>query len=248
MGSENVSSFQPRLPDGMRLYAIGDVHGCLDLLKDLMGRIGRDRQAAGVPARLVFLGDYIDRGLSSRQVIEYLLNLHRDLAPPDWLPPDFLIGNHEQVMRDILNQQHPEMMENWLRFGGRSTLQSYGIRPQGELHQLVSAFRAKVPPSHANFLENLSSSVAYGDYFFCHAGVRPGCPLETQTENDLVWIRHEFLDYRGPFSKTIVHGHTIFPNVAFATQRIGVDTGAYATGKLSALALEGSKQWVIQTA
>lgn len=245
MCSSSVLSFQPRLPDGLRLYAIGDVHGCLDLLKDLMGKIEQDRQNSGVPARIIFLGDYIDRGLSSRQVIEYLINL--DLAPPDWLPPDFLIGNHEQVMRDILNGANPGMMENWLRFGGRSTLQSYGIRPQGEPSHLVSALREKVLPSHVNFLENLASSVAYGDYFFCHAGVRPGRALETQTEDDLAWIRHEFLDHHGTFPKMIVHGHTIFPNVVFAPQHIGVDTGAYATGKLSALALEGSKQWVIQT-
>ncbi|MER2520311.1 MAG: metallophosphoesterase family protein [Bdellovibrionales bacterium] len=243
--SANISSSQPRVPDGQRIYAIGDMHGCLDLLKDLMAKIAQDQQDSTAPARLIFLGDYIDRGLSSRQVIEYLLNLN--LTPPDWLPPDFLIGNHEQVMRDILNGQHPEMLENWLRFGGRTTLQSYGIRPQGELAAMISALHAKVPPSHVNFLENLSASVTYGDYFFCHAGVRPGRSLMAQTENDLVWIRHEFLDHVGAFEKTVVHGHTIFPNVALSPQRIGVDTGAYATGHLSALALEGNKQWVIQT-
>lgn len=245
MNSTSLPPTQPRLPDGSRVYAIGDIHGCLDLLKALLGKIEEDRQSASVPSQLIFLGDYIDRGLSSRQVIEYLLNL--DLALPDWLPPIFLIGNHEQVMRDIVNGQRPEIMESWLRFGGRTTLQSYGVRPQGGLAELVDAFRAKVPSSHTSFLESLDASVIRGDYFFCHAGVRPGRSLEKQTEDDLVWIRHEFLEHPGLFEKTIVHGHTIFPNVALSPQRIGVDTGAYATGRLSALALEGSSQWIIQT-
>ncbi len=209
----------------------------------MLALIEEDRRGAYGDVRIILLGDYIDRGLYSRQIIDFL---------NDWQEREgdnliFLMGNHEQVMRDIIYGKRTDLMENWLRFGGRETLLSYGIRPVEEPQELVKELIGKLPASHAEFLDKLPLSATFGDYFFCHAGVRPGVSLDRQEEQDLVWIRHEFLDYRGSFGKVVVHGHTISPDVEFRGNRIGIDTGAYATGRLTALALEGTKQWLIQT-
>jgi serine/threonine protein phosphatase 1 len=195
--------------------------------------------------RKVFLGDYVDRGLYSRQVIDRLIVL-RDREKE---PPVFLLGNHEQVMRELLRGRDGGLLEDWLRFGGRETLMSYGVNvpPGGSLLGIVAALRDKMPPSHVDFIERLETSAVFGDYFFCHAGVRPGIPLAAQKEEDLVWIRYEFLMNKEPHEKMIVHGHTISPEPEMRPNRINIDTGAYATGHLTTLGLEGTKQWLLQT-
>jgi len=230
----------------MRLYAIGDIHGCLPLLQNLLEKIEEDCKGSDATVRKIFLGDYIDRGLYSRQTIDYLLNW----GGKEKYPPIFLLGNHEQVMRKIMRDHDVEKLIDWLHFGGRETLQSYGIsmhRFAQDLPALVDSLIEKVPQDHVEFLEKLNLSADFGDYFFCHAGVRPGSAIDDQDEEDLLWIRNQFLDYRGSFGKVVVHGHSISREVEFQSNRIGIDTGAYATNRLTALALEGTKQWLIQT-
>jgi serine/threonine protein phosphatase 1 len=239
----------PTVPANTRLYVIGDIHGRADLLEQLNARIEQDSQTAGKAAiRRIFLGDYVDRGLSSRQVIESLIAL----KAKEKTPPVFLLGNHEQVMRTLLQQpENEDLMQNWLRFGGRETLLSYGVRAPlagGKSSDIIAELIARMPPSHIKFLESLTLSATYGDYFFCHAGVRPGVDLKAQNEQDLIWIRYDFLDHKKPFGKVVVHGHTICRQVEFKPNRIDIDTGAYATGCLTALGLEGTKQWLLQTA
>lgn len=237
----------PALPFGLRLYAIGDVHGCLDKLKLLLDKINKDAAAATSPVRKIFLGDYIDRGLHSKEVIDFLL----DWKTREKQPPIFLKGNHEQVMLDLLRHADEELLHNWFNFGGRETLMSYGVNPAlaaTDRDALFAAMKEKVPRSHIDFLDGLELSVSFGDYFFCHAGVRPGIDLGKQKEEDLIWIRYEFLNYSKSFGKVVVHGHTISHHAEFMPNRIGIDTGAYATGRLTALGLEGTKKWLVQTA
>jgi len=236
----------PSVPDNLRLYVIGDIHGRVDLLTQLMEKIDKDARKTKAKTRKIFLGDYVDRGLHSREVIDFLLALRGRESEP----PVFMLGNHEQVMRELLRGRDGGLLEDWLRFGGRETLLSYGVPAAlltGPLTGVIKSLREKIPPAHVDFLEKLENSVTIGDYFFCHAGVRPGVPLERQTEQDLTWIRTEFLMHTKPFDKMVVHGHTINPQVEFRANRINIDTGAYATGCLTALALEGKKQWLLQT-
>jgi len=238
-----MQSASPTLPPGLRLYAIGDIHGRLDLLAQLLEKIDEDSRVAIGTVRKVFLGDYVDRGLYSRQVIDRLI----ELRSQEKHPPVLLLGNHEQVMRELLRGRDGDLLQDWLRFGGRETLMSYGIAPASEPQAVIAGLREKIAPAHVDFLERLETSASFGDYFFCHAGVRPGVDLATQREQDLVWIRHEFLGHKQPHGKIIVHGHTISTKAEFKSNRINIDTGAYATGCLTALGLEGTRQWLLQT-
>ncbi|MDP9127630.1 MAG: serine/threonine protein phosphatase [Pseudomonadota bacterium] len=236
----------PALPPDLRLYAIGDIHGCLDQLKELVGKIDEDAAGYGGTTRKIFLGDYIDRGLYSKQTIEFAL----ELAEREKAPPIFILGNHEQVMRSLLRSPDARLLHNWFSFGGRETLLSYGITQSvlaGPPTGIFDAMAEKVPEKHKAFLEQLSLAATFGDYFFCHAGVRPGVPLDRQIEQDLTWIRYEFLNHKDSFGKVVVHGHTISYQAEFLPNRIGIDTGAYATGCLTALGLEGNRQWLVQT-
>jgi serine/threonine protein phosphatase 1 len=238
----------PTLPPNLRVYAIGDIHGRLDLLERLLAQIDEDARTAPHPTLKIFLGDYIDRGVQSRQVLDRLIALKATETPA----PVLLLGNHEHVLRELLRAHDINLLQDWLRFGGRETLMSYGIRPQmladpRKLDGVREEFVANFPPSHTELLTNMGLSVDLGDYFFCHAGVRPGVPLAQQSEDDLMWIRQDFLQHTESFGKVIVHGHTICPAAEFTPHRINVDTGAYATGCLTALALEGTQQWLIQT-
>ncbi|MDX1921904.1 MAG: metallophosphoesterase family protein [Alphaproteobacteria bacterium] len=238
------------LPPGLRIYAIGDIHGRLDLLKALMDKIDADTASTTATVKLIFLGDYIDRGLQSKQVLDYLLQLSD--AANDAQKPHFILGNHEQVMREIIKHSDLNLVQNWLTFGGRETLMSYGIRPAAlnnaaGIRTMLNDFMAKVPSSHAAFLNAMETSVSYGDYFFCHAGARHGVPLSDQSEQDLVWIRRDFIANTKKYEKMIVHGHTISETPELLPHRINVDTGAYATGCLTAVALEGTQQWLVQT-
>jgi serine/threonine protein phosphatase 1 len=242
-----MPDFTPTIPSGLRVYAIGDIHGSLELLRDLLAKI--DAENAALPGRtqFVFLGDYIDRGLYSKQTFDFLLQW-RDTQKS---PPIFLMGNHEQVMLNLLNNKDLELLKNWLQFGGRETLMSYGVNPSlavTDTDALFAAMVVKVPKEHVELVGSMKLSATFGDYFFCHAGVRPGTKLAEQAERDLCWIRQDFIRHTGMFEKMIVHGHTIASEAEFMPNRIGIDTGAYATGRLTALGLEGSKQWLVQTA
>lgn len=227
--------------DDELVYAIGDVHGSLSLLDDLLDRVAADACAApGVVRRtLILLGDYIDRGPDSAGVIDRLDRL----AMPGFAIR-YLLGNHELAMLDFLRD--PAAGRGWLRFGGVATLASYGVTDIRDMDDPVALtalrdrLRHNLPARHLAFLENLEPMATVGDYAFVHAGVRPGAPLAEQCLDDLCWIRDPFLSFAGRHDKRIVHGHSISPFPDVRDNRIGVDTGAYAGGPLTALALRGS--------
>ncbi|WP_209781302.1 metallophosphoesterase [Azospirillum agricola] len=228
------------VPQGMRVYAVGDVHGRLDLLDQLLGQIARDAdQAPDRMKYLVFLGDYIDRGPQSAHVIERLAS-----GLPPVFGTVFLRGNHEETMLAFLSDIAAG--PGWLTYGGDATLASYGLQapaPDAPPEHLLEAQRllnAALPPHHRNFLASLRSHLTIGDYHFVHAGVRPGVPLDRQDDGDRLWIRNEFLSSRTNHGKMVVHGHTIAPEPELRANRIGIDTGAYATNRLTALVLEGT--------
>jgi serine/threonine protein phosphatase 1 len=242
-----MADFLPTIPPGLRVYAIGDIHGSLELVRDLLSKIEKENAALPGTTQFIFLGDYIDRGLYSKQTFDFLLQWRGTQK----VAPIFLMGNHEQVMRDLLQKPDLELLKNWLQYGGRETLMSYGVNPSLALTDtdaLFAAMAIKVPKEHADFLDSMKLSATIGDYFFCHAGVRPGTALAQQAERDLCWIRQDFVYHTGMFEKMIVHGHTIASEAEFMPNRIGIDTGAYATGRLTALGLEGTRQWLVQTA
>jgi serine/threonine protein phosphatase 1 len=227
--------------DGQLLYAIGDIHGCYDQLRRLLTEIAGDaeRHARGREAILIFCGDYVDRGPASRQVLEALCWLKR--RQPFRL--EFLKGNHEQVMLDYMAD--PARTTAWLRFGGAETLLSYGVTPPAPDDPPPAHIAARddllerLPVAHLHFLEELDLMVGVGDYVFVHAGVRPGVPLEEQNERDLLWIREDFLDAEASHDRIIVHGHTWQSDAPqVEPHRIGIDTGAYETGVLTALRIE----------
>lgn len=233
-----------RVPDGLRVYAVGDIHGELALLDELLSRIAEDRTAGpDLDHQIIFLGDYIDRGPDARGVIDRLSALAGDRCYR------FLKGNHEDAFLAILSGQTDDL-PGWLRFGGRETLASYGIAERSVAMGgpfLRAQLVERVPPSHLAFLRGLEMSIGIGDYFFVHAGIRPGVDVAKQDEADLMWIRREFLSHEGRHSHMIVHGHTITSAVDIRHNRIGVDTGAYASGVLSAIVLEGSDRRIIDT-
>jgi serine/threonine protein phosphatase 1 len=234
------------LPQPARIYAIGDIHGRSDLLDRMVDQICRDLEAKPVDECLtVTLGDYFDRGPNSRGVLDRLV---RNPFPTPFVA---LKGNHEDVFERFLDD--PSVANQWRRLGGLETLHSYGV-PVSSLmidknyEQAATALRDAVPQEHFAFLASLKTSIALGRYFFCHAGVRPGVPLEHQSVQDLLWIRDEFLSSKADFGKIVVHGHTpteqpeIFPN------RINVDTGAFATGRLTCVVLEKPEPRFLMTA
>jgi serine/threonine protein phosphatase 1 len=233
---------------GRLVYAIGDVHGRLDLLEDLLEQIMVDLNATkpAEAAALVLLGDYVDRGACSREVIDCLIRLK---DRPD-IELRALKGNHEEALLGFLAD--PQSGPPWLQNGGAATLASYGVaapqtRLPPEIWQTASeAFAEALPPEHLSFLQNLELYVEYGDYVFVHAGLRPGVPIDHQTERDLLWIRKEFLEETRRFAKVVVHGHTPEPEPFMGDVRLGVDTGAYATGVLSAARLYGTERSILQ--
>ncbi len=237
-----------RIPPGKRLYAVGDIHGRIDLLRRLLDMIGRD--AATIPDKekeLVFLGDYVDRGLKSNEVLSLL---HFGL--PKIFNPIFLRGNHEDAMLRFIDGDLG-VAANWFHFGGRETIASYGMplpprNPSPEQAAAIhAALLAAMPAEDLAFLRATRLYHQCGDYGFAHAGVRPGVPLQQQKAADLMFIRGEFLNSDADFGALVVHGHTIAPEPEVRHNRIGIDTGAYATGKLTCLVLEGSKRKFVQT-
>jgi len=228
-----------RVPHGIRIYAIGDIHGRADLLDQVFGRI--DADLAGAPVRRaihVLLGDYIDRGPSSREVLDRLIargHTHETV---------FLKGNHETFVADFL--ANPALLEEWRRYGGLETLMSYGLAPSmkggaAEQASLAAAFERALPAAHREFLATLNPYFLCGDFFFVHAGVRPRVPLAQQAEHDLLWIREDFLLHEENFEKIVVHGHTPVAQPDVRPNRINIDTGAYATGQLTCLTIEGDE-------
>lgn len=237
---------QPSGPRGRRAYAIGDVHGCLDLLNRLLARI--EAEIARGPKRktsIIFLGDLIDRGEASAQVVERL----RTYAPPG-AKAHFIMGNHEEVLLRLVAGE-TELLPSWLRFGGAETLRSYGVDPATLVGMPPEAIRRRlrqaIPGEHIEFLKSFADSISFGGYLFVHAGIRPGIDLSEQSQTDLRWIREPFLGDTSDYGFVVVHGHTISNEVEVTDNRIGIDTGAYCTGTLSALAIEGPKRWLIQT-
>ena len=229
------------LPSGHRLYAIGDIHGRMDLLQSLLERIRADHDARAPiaePPVLVFIGDYVDRGMRSRDVVAHLAG--SDFAP---FKTHFLKGNHEAAMLRFLDK--PETGPSWVAFGGAETLYAYGVQapPTPSSRQAWAdaseAFRANLPTEHLAFLKGLEYSVVHGDYAFVHAGFRPGAPLAAQEHADMLTIREPFLSAGDVFGLTVVHGHTPVSEPEIKPGRIAIDTGAYVTGRLSAVRLEG---------
>ena len=235
----------PVYPPGKRMYCIGDIHGRADLLAELQRRIVADAADFAGQRQLLYLGDYVDRGEQSRQVLDLLT-----AGPPSGFEQIHLLGNHEQAMLDFLLD--PLAMAGWLSWGGAATLRSYGIHAgviasRQELQALRDRLEAALPPQHREFLANGRPAYAEGDYYFVHAGVRPGVKLEKQAYEDQLWIREEFLHSRHDYGAVVVHGHSIEEQVEFRENRIGIDTGAFYTGVLTALVLEGTGQRLIQT-
>ena len=238
--SPSTSRWDRQLPstaDGVRIYAIGDVHGRADLLAAVLARIDDDLDRRPVHRSIeVFVGDYIDRGPASREVLDILLARARSRETV------FLKGNHETYVDDFLHD--PAMLADWRSFGGFETLMSYGIVPSlnpnpEEQIELAARFERVLPMAHRQWLGGLQTSFMCGDYFFVHAGVRPGVPLEDQCDSDLLLIREDFLECTDDFSKVVIHGHTPVPQLDVRANRINIDTGAYATGRLTCLILEG---------
>ena len=226
----------PLLETGIRVYVVGDIHGCTAEFDRLMDVILRDRMDWQGVCHLVFLGDYVDRGPDSRGTVERLL------SPPAGFETCCLRGNHEQTLLGFLDDA--SLYRGWKDFGGRETLLSYGVMPPrfddpAILEETRMAFRSALPQSHLAFFRALPLSLPIGGYFFAHAGVRPGVALEQQSAEDLLWIRDEFLLSSVGFGKVVVHGHTPTAAPVRRSNRVGVDTGAYATGLLTAAVLEG---------
>lgn len=234
------------LPSGKRVYAIGDIHGRDDLLGALLDKIAADDAARGqAETQIVFLGDLPDRGPSSRQVIERAMALAA--AKPETV---FIKGNHEELMIRVWDGDR-QTAATFHRAGGRETLMSYGIAAEQydgwDLGDVTEATARVIPQAHIEFLRAFRPAYRLGDYFFTHAGVRPGIALDDQDEKDLRWIRGDFIESSADFGAVVVHGHTIRDEVEERTNRIGIDTGAYATGKLTAIGLEGTDRWYLST-
>jgi serine/threonine protein phosphatase 1 len=238
--SEAENAFRrPQGPKGLAIYAVGDVHGRADLLKQTFTLIDEDiRVTRPERAIQVLLGDYVDRGPASRETIDLLIERRskHDIV--------LLRGNHEAALLHILDSS--DDMPNLRPFGLLATIRSYGVSTslmpgRDEERKLVDKLRQVFPREHYEFLQSLENSYACGDYFFVHAGVRPLVSLDAQDENDLIWIREEFLDFTGDFGKYIVHGHTPVPKLDIRKNRMNIDTGAYATNKLTTVRFHESE-------
>lgn len=232
------------LPQGQRVYAVGDVHGCLDQLNSLIAQIEADDRSRGdAQTQLIFLGDVLDRGPNSSGVIERLIALAETRGNVR-----FILGNHEEVFLRSL-EGNTEALRMFVQIGGRETMLSYGISQRDydrtDYDELLVLMQAHVPAHHVAFLKGFEDRIAIGDYAFVHAGVRPGVALEDQKLSDLRWIRSSFLKSKEEFGKLIVHGHSKHDEVVVRPNRIGIDTGAYESGRLTALGLEGADRWFL---
>jgi serine/threonine protein phosphatase 1 len=227
-----------------RLYVIGDIHGRLDLLDKMVNAIHRDAKTYDGQSLTVTLGDYVDRGPNSRGVLDLLLT---NPFPGRYVA---LKGNHEALLENFLKL--PEIGPYWRQLGGLETLYSFGIsvaplmRDQN-YDEASKQLRAVLSPAQVKFLASLKPSLAIGNFFLCHAGVRPGVRLDRQSEEDLLWIRDDFLFSEDNFGKIVVHGHTPVEQPDVRANRINIDTGAFATGRLTCLVVEGDSYRMITT-
>lgn len=232
----------PAIPAGQRVYAVGDIHGRCDLFAGLISAIEVD-DAARSPAEttIILLGDLIDRGPDSAGVLALAQTLTRRLKLR------VLWGNHEEMFLKCFHDT--EVLRAFLRYGGRETILSYPLDlaawHAATLEEAQVMMQAAVPAADLDFIRAFEDWIAIGDYLFVHAGIAPGVPLEQQSRNDLRWIREPFLSYRGTHEHIVVHGHTITDKPEICRNRIGIDTGAYRSGRLTALALEGDQRWLI---
>lgn len=237
---------RPRVPAGLRVYAIGDIHGCDAEFARLLELIEADHASRSPLERLtILLGDLVDRGPDSAGVVRRALALAADGGQVR-----FLAGNHEELLLRSCDGDE-RALRLFARNGGRETCLSYGIDPAAydaadfaALHDLLVA---AVPADHRQFLAAMEERVIVGDYAFVHAGIRPGVPIDQQTGEDLRWIRDRFLGFKGTHEKFVVHGHTIADEPDEQANRLGIDTGAFATGRLTAVGLEGDRRWFLQT-
>jgi len=246
-GTASGPGSEPTVPENTRIYAIGDIHGRAELLQEIRSRVVDDaeRAAPGTKKIVVYLGDYVDRGLDSQGVLDALLD------PLEGFDSIHLKGNHEDALLNYLDDY--TQGNRWFPIGGDATVLSYGVRvPRGlspserEAH-LWSEFQEKLPAKHIEFMRNLDFMYRAGDYLFAHAGVRPGTSIDEQDPNDLMWIRRQFLDSKKDFGAFVVHGHSTAREPEIRNNRIGIDTGAYATSILTCLVLEGTTRRFITT-
>lgn len=228
------------------VYAVGDIHGRLDLLDEMNSLIAKDIASSGAVRPVIcYLGDYVDRGPHSAQVLERL-----SLPFADHVKRIFLKGNHEDRMIKFLVDPVSHGA-SWMNFGGREALESYGVRPRSESEEtswteLRDRLDRELPQSHKNFLNNLALSFRWRDFLFVHAGVNPERPLALQTAHDLMWIREPFLSSENDWGYRIVHGHVIVDQTVFRANRIGIDTGAYASGRLTCLVVGADEERVFE--
>lgn len=232
-----------RVPDGQRVYAVGDIHGRADLFRDLIHAIEADDCARGVSeTTVILLGDLVDRGPDSRGVIN---------AARDWSQKRavrILCGNHEEMFLKSLEEE--AVLRQFIRFGGKETILSYGVTRDEYLEmtveELQAAMAARIPSEDLDFIRGFEDMIVMGDYIFVHAGIRPGVDLHSQTPADLRWIREPFLSHALQEGHCVVHGHTITDAPDVRAGRIGIDTGAYASGRLTAIGLEGAERWFLE--
>lgn len=237
----------PQAPQGLRLYAVGDIHGRLDLLQEMDRLIAADARSAKGATGIIMLGDYIDRGPDSAGVIQHLI----DAKARDGRVT--LRGNHEVYVLELLDD--PSVLARWRRYGGVEALASWGIdlstlspaEIEVEAPAIAKSFLASLPPAHRRFFEATALSYRAGDYFFAHAGIRPGVPLDAQHDIDLLTIREPFHSSLDDHGVVVVHGHTPGPAPVLRSNRIGIDTKAYDSGRLTCLVLEGTEQRFLVT-
>lgn len=230
------------VPPGQRAYAIGDIHGRLDLFEQLLAQIDKDDAARGAAdTTLILLGDLVDRGPESRGVVERAMQLKATRKVR------ILAGNHEEMLLGSLGNE--ETLRHFLRHGGKETLFSYGLTAEeysrAKLDELQERANALIPAEHIAFMRAMENQIVMGEYLFVHAGIRPGVPLDQQMVSDMRWIRREFLDHAEPYGHLVVHGHTITDEPAIRSNRIGIDTGAFASGRLTAIGMEGQDHWFL---
>jgi serine/threonine protein phosphatase 1 len=232
----------PAIPSGERVYAVGDIHGRDDLFEELIAVIERDDAARPrAHTTIVLLGDLIDRGPASAAVVE---------RARQWAarrPLELIQGNHEEML--LVSRTDTEALRGFLRFGGLETILSYGVDPQtaatAEIEELQRVMNAAIPQDDFDFLDSFKKMVRIGDYLFVHAGVRPDTPLAHQSGQDCRWIREPFLSHRGDFGAFVIHGHTITPEPDVCANRVGIDTGAFLHGTLTAIGLQGEDRWFL---
>ena len=243
-----VTVANAEVPDGVRVYAVGDIHGRVDLLDRLHTMIREDAADVrpGFEKVVVYLGDYLDRGLYSRELLDLFLD-----DPLEGFESVHLRGNHDQCFLDFLVD--PEKEASWLRFGGDATVYSYGVRipddmmPDMRMVHIRDRLLATVPQRHLAFLANLELTRVIGDFLFVHAGINPERPLSQQTPEDLMWIRKAFLESKRDFGKVVVHGHSVTSVPEVRQNRIGIDTGACYNNNLTCVVLEGANKRFLST-